>query len=236
MQDRKQKAVEAMEKIKTLIATKELQKGEKIPSERDLSAEFNIPRGYIREAIKQLDFIGVVNVIPQKGVYVKYGSSSELEGILAKTLKLDTVDIRSLLETRASLEVTAAQLAAKRATKETIQVLHEAYIAFKKKAEEGVPGMDENLRFHMCIAEISQNSVIISLMQSILPDVLTFSRNNFSVHTSDRVKLVLKEHEDIFLAIRDKDPERAGKSMECHMKKMSDISEGLDKIFSNSQI
>lgn len=205
--------------IRNLIVDGELTPGEKLPPERKLAEKLGIGRGYVREAIKKLEFYGILKTLPQSGTIVSGIGITALEGLISDVLKLHEDDFSSLIETRYILEVQSARLAALRRTDEDLILLEEAYTAYKKEVMQGKQGIDQDLIFHLKIAETSKNHVLKSLMMLITPDIL---RNYVSKNVCGDGKFykALDEHRQILQAIKEQNPDKAEAVMTEHLSEI----------------
>ena len=107
-------------KIKDLINLKNLEPGDKLPSERMLSEKFEVSRSNVREAIQKLEFYGLLRSIPQSGTFVANIGVIAMNGMIEDILRLDEPDFKSLVETRILLELKTARLAAIRRTEDDL--------------------------------------------------------------------------------------------------------------------
>ena len=158
-----------MNQIKGLITSGQLKPGDKLPPERKLAEKLGVGRSHVREAIRKLEFYGILKTVPQSGTMVAGIGITALEGLITDVLKLENSDFASLVETRVILEQQTAYLAAERRTNEDINNIQKALDAYVKKVEEGKLAVEEDLMFHLAIAEASKNSVLKSLMLIITP-------------------------------------------------------------------
>jgi len=204
--------------IKTLISSGILKPGDRLPAERALMERFGVGRGYIREALKKLEFYGVLKTRPQSGTVVASLGVKALEGLISNVLNLEKDDLVSLMETRALLEVQAARLAASRASAGEVRELRRTHEEFQKQVEGGSSGLEEDLMFHLKVAECSHNSVLRSLIGLITPDIITLSKS-YDTCRDGRFLIAKKEHEAVLQGIRDRAPERAAAAMEEHMRR-----------------
>jgi GntR family transcriptional repressor for pyruvate dehydrogenase complex len=223
--ERKKPSDIIIEQIRTLIMQGILKPGDRLPSERNLSEKLRIGRNYVREAIKKLEFYGILNVIPQSGTYIASLGVKALEGLIANILHLEKGDFDSFMETRAVLETHATMYAAQRATEEDIEELQKTHKEFHGQVLAGNSGLDEDLLFHLKIAEISRNSVLSSLISLITPDILRMS-NDRDLCRENRSLQAFREHEVIMDAIEKRDPKRALEAMQVHMDKTIDLIHG----------
>ncbi|UCF98175.1 MAG: FadR family transcriptional regulator [Spirochaetaceae bacterium] len=205
-----------IKQIRQLISSGRLKPGLRLPSERVLAERFGVGRGHIREALKKLEFYGILKTQPQKGTIVASLGVKALEGLISNLLATDTRDFESLMEIRALLEVHAARLAAKRAGQAEIEEINYAFEDFRRKVEQGQSGLEEDHLFHLKIAEESKNSVLRSLIGLITPDIIAMTRERQDRH-AERQQTTVKEHENILEGIRSRDPDRAARAMSEHM-------------------
>ncbi len=205
--------------IKELISSGEIQPGTKLPPERKLAEQFGIGRSYVREAIRRLEFYGIVRVLPQSGTIVAGLGIAAIEGLISNVLQLTEDDFSSLVETRYILEISAAKMAATRRTDQDIEELTEALKNYEREVKNENQGIDQDLMFHLKIAEVSKNQVLKSLMMLITPDIL----NNYlkkDVCGDGKFHEALSEHKEILDAIIAKDPDKAEKCMQNHLSRI----------------
>lgn len=208
---------EVIAKIRDLINQKNLEPGEKLPSERMLSEKFGVSRSIIREAIQQLEFYGLLNSIPQSGTFVANIGVIAMNGMIDDILRLKDPDFKSLVETRILLELKTSRLAALRRTDEHLKLMKETLDAYAAKVENGEDAVQEDLLFHLAIAKASGNSTMNTFMLVITPEIIT---NFEKYHVCDKAlsHLAIEEHRLIYEAIRDQDPKLAKQRMKEHFK------------------
>ena len=215
--------------IQELITSGQLKPGDKLPPERKLSEKLGIGRSNVRDAIKKLEFYGILKTLPQSGTIVAGLGIAALEGLITDVLRIENSDFASLVETRVLLETELAKLAALRRTDEDLKNIKMALDAYATKIKEGQQAVEEDLMFHLKIAEASKNSVLKSLMLIITPDII----NNFiklDVCKDDRSHNALDEHEIILKHITNQDPEKAAAAMRTHVKEVFEYSQTLKNI------
>ncbi|CAI8381100.1 MAG: HTH-type transcriptional regulator LutR [Polaribacter sejongensis] len=205
--------------IRDLINYKNLEPGEKLPSERMLSEKFNVSRSNIREAIRKLEFYGLLKSIPQSGTFVANIGVIALNGMIEDILRLDEPDFKSLVETRILLELKTVRLAALRRTDEDLVQLREALDAYNVKVLNGKDAVQEDLLFHLAIAKASGNSTMNTFMLSITPEIIIkFEKHH--VCDDDLAQRGIDDHQAIFNAIIDKNPQLAKQKMKEHFKEL----------------
>jgi len=199
--------------IRDVINYKNLEPGEKLPSERMLSEKFNVSRSNVREAIQKLEFYGLLKSIPQSGTFVANIGVIAMNGMIEDILRLDEPDFKSLVETRILLELKTSRLAALRRTEKDLVQLKEALDAYNAKVLKGEDAMQEDLLFHLAIAKASGNSTMNTFMLIITPEIIT-KFEKFHVCDDDLAQKGIKEHTDIYNAIVAKDSQLAKKMHE----------------------
>jgi len=203
--------------IKELISSGEFNPGDRLPSERMLCKRLGVSRTHLRDSLKKLEFYGILKTYPQSGTVVASMGLPALDGLITNMLSLHRNDFKSLVETRVILETNAAMFAAVRRTDNDLIELEIAFDAHKKKVLNNEPNVEEDLLFHLKIAEASKNSVLKSLMLIIAPDIMiSFKEHN--VCGDGRAELALQQHEVLLQHIRDGNSEAAGKLIQEHLK------------------
>ena len=175
-------------KIRDLINYKNLEPGDKLPSERMLSEKFGVTRSNVREAIQKLEFYGLLESIPQSGTFVANIGVIALNGMIEDILRLEDPDFKSLVETRILLELKTVRLASLRRTEEDLNHIKETLDAYKTKVLNGEDAVQEDLLFHLAIAKASHNSTMNTFMLTITPEIIT---NFEKYHVCDKDQAVL---------------------------------------------
>ncbi|MCU4157104.1 FadR family transcriptional regulator [Carboxylicivirga sp. A043] len=209
--------------IRGLIVAGYLKPGDKLPSERKLSEKLGVGRTYIRDAIKKLEFLGILNTLPQSGVVINGVDIAAMEGLLSNVMKIEKPDFFSLVETRVMMEKFSVQQAAMRRTGEDLEKLKYALDAYEKKVKTGVPAENEDFTFHLKIAEAGHNSVIKTMMLIILPDILSIYRRE-NVCDDSKFEKTVNEHHMILEAIKNQDAAAADLHMSVHLKDVLNFS------------
>ena len=189
-------------------------------SERELSTQLKVSRTVIREALKSLEMLGMVEV-KAGGTFIK---EPELKGIyhtLSYTMALDSVTIFDLLETRKIIEVQAIKLASIRRTSNDLAIISEILEEMKKAFIENdfQKSVAADYQFHSYIVKSSQNKVLSIMMEAasdLFREVLFITREKLGQY-SGMDKAIYAQHFSIFKAIKDQDVEYAEKIMTEHL-------------------
>lgn len=212
-----------IQQIRKLIRSGQLKPGDKLPPERKLVEQFGVGRGHIRAALRKLEFYGILRTLPQSGSVVNGLGVKAIEGLITDVLALERPDFNSLIETRFILEVNSVRLAAERRTEQDLISLEAALSEFAHKVAQGDQGVEEDLMFHMRIADASKNTVLRSLTLVIIPDMIRFAKE-LNICGNGRYLQALEEHQAIFEHIKLGNPDDAASAMKTHLKELIEYS------------
>jgi len=212
--------------IKDSISSGHLKPGDRLPSERQLSDRFGVTRTYLRDALRKLEFYGILKTVPQSGTYVAGLGIPALESLISDMLDLKGKDFKSLVETRVILETNLAQLAAMNRTDDDLRELELALAAHRKKITNKEDAIGEDFLFHLKIADASKNSVLKSMMLIITPDIMQFFTTH-NICADGRSDVAVRQHEKLFEHILNKDPIKAGESLKMHLADIVDYVQTL---------
>ncbi|CAI8201029.1 MAG: HTH-type transcriptional regulator LutR [Flavobacteriaceae bacterium] len=206
---------EIINRLRDLINQKNLEPGDKLPSERSLAEKFNVSRNNLRIALQTLEYYGLVKSIPQSGTFIAEIGIIALNGMIEDILRLSTPSFRALVETRINLELEGVKWAAFRRSDADINNMENALANYSDKVIRGEEAVQEDLLFHLAIATASGNAMLNSFMLKITPEII----NNFEKHhvcDKDSAFRGIQEHKNILDAIKEKNPEGAEKAMKEH--------------------
>jgi len=216
-----------VEQIKNLIMEGNLRPGERLPPERDLAEKLNVSRVAVREALLTLEFMGLVEIKRGSGVFIPEELQPELVlNSIDFALNFKENIVEDLVEVRQILETKMAGLAAKKADKEDILEIEKKLKNFELQVKQGKEGTNESLEFHLSIARATKNVIFFRLLNQL--KILLVQSGRLSSKSKERPLIALKQHFEIFEAIRKKDVKRAEEVMANHL-------EGIRNIFKISQ-
>lgn len=213
-----------------MISRGELKPGEKLPAEREMAESLGVSRASVREALTALEAIGILAIRPGEGTFVRQTSSSETFEPLALVLAVERNPGKQLMEVRRVLETESAALAALRASEENLKHISESLE--KMKQAESVPqAVEFDLGFHFAIAEATQNTILLRIMNTVA-DLMhnTFRINRERLYSIPQNGLkIIAEHTAIYQAILERKPESARQYMLEHINNIeSGIETDLD--------
>jgi GntR family transcriptional regulator, transcriptional repressor for pyruvate dehydrogenase complex len=199
---------EAIEKIKDMITSGALRAGDKLPREADLAADLGLSRNSLREAVRALSLVNILDVRRGDGTYVTSLEPRLLLEALSFIVDFHRDDtLLEFLRVRRILEPAATAMAAERITDEECQGLRELLdrVGTDPKAEDLV---QNDLEFHRRIIACSGNSVLASLLES-MSGPTTRARVWRGLTQTGVTTQTLAEHRAILAALTAHEPEVA---------------------------
>lgn len=212
-----------IKQIRALITSGQLAPGDRLPAERKLAEKLGVSRTNVRDAIQKLEFYGILRTLPQSGTVVAGMGITALEGLISDVLRLEKSDFASLVETRLILEIKAAELAALRRTEQDLLEIEKALNAYEQKVRAKEAAVEEDLLFHLSIAEASKNAVLKSLMLIITPDIVK-NFIQYKVCDDDTEFKAFHEHQMILKHIANGNGEAAANAMRAHLQDVTEFS------------
>src|SRR5438132_10883587 len=139
---------EIVRQIKGLISEGRLKSGDQLPAERDLAEKFLVRRTSVREALRALESVGLIEIRPGEGTFVREISVDALVEPLALVMLSQREALGELFEARRLIEPAIAELAATRATPEEIQEMERILEEQAKEVGRGRTGLAQDAQFH----------------------------------------------------------------------------------------
>ncbi len=203
------------------LILKKLRPGDKLPSERELSQMLGVSRSSIRDAIRSLELIGMVEPRQGAGTIVKEVTADAVVNPLANALKLKEEQVGELLDFRKMLEPPLAARAATHATSDDTAEMEEILTRQDEKLRRDQSTIPEDSEFHYAIALASGNSVVLKVLDIVM-DMLRDSRER-SLQVEGRPQKSLAGHRRILAAIKRHDAEAAKDAMRRHIEDVEEI-------------
>jgi GntR family transcriptional regulator, transcriptional repressor for pyruvate dehydrogenase complex len=224
--EKKRAYEEVVSQIRVLMDDGRLKLGDQLPTERELSETFKVSRATIREAIRTLESLKLVQSRHGEGTYV-LSSEENLVHPLAAALFDEKDNIQDIFYVRKAIEPHIAELAAENATPEEIVEL-EAIINERGKSVSDKNGnANTDTEFHSYLARMSKNSVLGRLVAA-LSDILEQTRYEY-LQDEERSKKSLTGHLKVFNAVKNGDSAAARRAMRRHLEEVESIAMGKKK-------
>jgi len=221
-------AVPCWEGLRKLIVQDCYKSGDRLPSERELAQRLKVGRPAIREAIKALSILEIVESRPGAGTFVRSASSVSLHWPEAKHVNL-AFDMLQLLEVRKMIEPQAAALCAMRGSLQQISELERYLVAEETDLTDPSAIARSDYLFHDVIIRSAGNSILDDIVNFLSP-LLVHSRQ-LTASTAPDFKRMAREHRAIFESIRRGQPDLAAQAMTEHLRTV-----GLDLVVARDEM
>jgi GntR family transcriptional repressor for pyruvate dehydrogenase complex len=198
-----------------LIQSGNLKPGEKLPPERELAETLGVSRPSLREALRALSLLGVVNIRQGGGIYVSALDPESLLGPLHFFISLDPQNIESLFEARILIESGVTALAASRITDEQLAELKDCVEFDEEALDDPRRFIESDLNFHWTIFRAAGNSFLDRVAKSL--QILGRASREITAYLPGVLEKSLEDHKRIYTALRQKDPEQAAAAMKLHL-------------------
>ena len=218
---RRQKVYEEVAKQLERLILEKLKPGDKLPSERELTEMLQVSRSSIRDAIRGLELMGMVEPRQGAGTIVRERSAESSGNPFSAALKRRREMVTELLDFRKMIEPPLASRAATNASPEEISEMEEILQRQEVKLSQGEIATAEDAEFHYRIALASGNGVVLKVID-ILMDLLRDTRER-SLQLPGRQEKSLAGHWMILSAIRRRDAEAAKSAMRRHIEDIEEI-------------
>lgn len=202
-----------------------LKRGDQIESDRELAKKLNFGRSAVREALKVLDVLGMIDIRLGQGTYITSRETNFFSVPLSWSLFLDGTQVKSILQVRGALELRAVQLATQCEDKNKLDKLTDIYYRMQKTFQESKDTdnlqhalqetLNADIEFHTCIAECSGNPIILSMLTTIRNFLKRVSGTGMV--DSEQLQAVVEEHQKLYGAIISGNVDAATQTMMKHL-------------------
>ncbi|MEU4294653.1 FadR/GntR family transcriptional regulator [Kribbella sp. NPDC026596] len=205
-----------VEQVEEALARGDLAPGHRLPSERELVAQFAVSRSTVREALRVLESNGVVRSRPgdPNGPEILPFSHSALRKQMVRLARVDELTLSELIGFRMIMDGAAIQVASRLRTPEQLAEMEETLIAMREAIEVDFAAFSEaDLAFHDVIAQISRNSLIQTCNEVVRGVVLSLISDKIAHAPNSRALMLesLHHHAEVVEAIRDGDGHAAAR-------------------------
>jgi GntR family transcriptional repressor for pyruvate dehydrogenase complex len=220
--------------MRDAVLSGKLKAGDRLPSEKELLSQFGVSKHTLREALRALEIMGLIDIRKGAGggpVIMEIGRET-IHNSIADFLHFKNVSVQDLSEVRKVLEPYLARMAARRLQPETLERLRSMNAACEEtlKLGKSIVGGKDEIDFHILLAETSGNPVLILILDFV---------NNLLMEIKKKLKpglpfseQVLAAHQRILEALEARDSARAGDEMYLHV---CDVEEGLMKLLGQNE-
>ncbi|MDY0404390.1 FadR/GntR family transcriptional regulator [Virgibacillus sp. 179-BFC.A HS] len=201
------------------VKTGELTPGDKLDSVEQLAKNYGVSRSAIREALSGLRAMGLVEMKQGEGTFITSFDASAFSLPAATALIMKRDDIKELAAVRRIIEIGAVALAAASRHAQDLEPMEKALHLMDDAKGKGELGEKADLEFHLAIASATHNKMLYNLMSSVSDITLEAMRETrrLVLYSDKGMAQLLKEHQRIFEAIKDRDQQRAQQEMRDHL-------------------
>jgi len=216
---KKKLSEKVVDEIRKRMDNGELKIGDKLPNQNELALEMGVSRTSLREAMNILALLGVIEQKPGYGTAIRKKVPEINPEGLKPTLLSDSETTRELLEARQIIEIGAVRLTACHAIKSQVNKIAKLVDRMQGMLDkrEYLGYAQEDLKFHIIIAEFSKNRFLKEAFVSIKQHMQLFMQEHTQL-LPDVLAEAQKHHEAICNAISNHDPEKAGREMDKHIQ------------------
>ena len=208
-------ADEIANRVLALIQGQQLRPGDKLPAERELAHTMGVSRPVLREALRALSLMRVVDIRHGDGTYITSLEPQLLVSHLDFVFATDRVALNQLIEARRLVETGNARLAAGRITADQLTRLDELLAALRSRIGDPDAFGELDIEFHDAVCAAASN-VVLSQVMRIIDTMGRVSRQRTGA--SRRVReAALRDHGAIIEALRAGDPDAAEAAMDAHL-------------------
>jgi len=204
--------------IRDALLRGDLKLGDRLPTESQLAGKFSVSRIGVREAMKMLSVMGVVEIKRGDGTYIAKNISASVIDPFIFSLIPEKKAPEELLDLREMLEIGILEIVLKRATKDDMKKMKEAVELLEKdskRAEKDSEILNEhNLAFHYAFAQATHNPMIVKIAQALW-EIFAFT---IKKSTLKRTEESVKHHRMILEALKEKDPKKARMAIHISLK------------------
>jgi len=206
----------AFEQLISYVVNGTWKAGDRIPPERELCQQLGIARTSLREALKAMELIGMLDSRVGDGTFVCPRSEFLSRPLLWAFTGTDHAELRDIMEAREFLEQDLAGLAAQRASESELEAIGKALGNLRESIATGQSILEADMEFHLAIAQAAHNEVLrnaVQLLRNLMRQWLVLKLLIPQVPAK-----VLRQHEAIYAAIRAGDAVAAREAMWAHLE------------------
>ncbi len=217
---------DVVNQIEDAILDGRLEEGERLPPERELKEMMGTSRSTLREALRILEYKGLIEVRLGMGggCVVKSVSTEQMSASLDLLIRSQKVTLNHLAEFREQAEGAVVELAAERRTARDIRELEGLLEEAGKCVERGDPAADEFIRtdqkLHLAVARMSRNPVYVSVLRTIHDNIGHYFER-FLVMKQKEMRENYRDMQDIVRAVSHGETQHAGRAARMHVRRFN---------------
>jgi len=221
IEPKKTKAMYVVEQIIGAIKQMEYSVGSRLPSERLIAEQMKVSRNSVREALRALQIVGIIESRTGEGTYVRSLIRDKVDIGQALTALKEGEDLFEIWDARKEIETSLVRLAIERITSESLSNIH--YILEKmsqaKQSGDSIGYLEANKDFHLAIAEAAKNVPLKNALRALMEITTQQLLEEVNLgYVIESIEKSFREHEDIFNAIQKQDKKAAISIINIHFE------------------
>jgi len=220
---------EIASRLRELIVSGELKPGDKLPPERELASRFGVGRNGLREALRSLEMIGLLELRLGKsgGAFITGGRPDLVSGQMTDLLRMGNVSLPSVIEARIWIGEIVVRIACARHTEDDVAALEDNVRTVERLFAEGqlVEKTQKNIEFHLLLARATKNATMVIVMQSLTTMAAHFAK----IIGPDPASVTVRSRRSFMKAFVARDEERAVTEMTASLLRLQSVYTKLAK-------
>ncbi len=194
-----------MEAIVEYASSNNLKVGDRLPSERELSSALRVSRPLLREALRKMESLNLIEVLPGKGTFIKVPLKNNMS-YLVLHIDEERDKVLEVLKIRRALEKLAIEEAIKNITDDEIKELEKKVNLLEEKQRRGDDSKEENWAFHSLIYRSAGNKLLFDILDGLKEFHLFWEDPLECPSFAEKTYFF---HRELFNAIKERDLQRA---------------------------
>jgi GntR family transcriptional repressor for pyruvate dehydrogenase complex len=207
-----------VDRFRAMLAAGELRPGDRLPPERELAGRFGVGRGSVREALRELEILGLVEARHGAGTYVRAVDSRELMAPFRSVVALSGAAVDDVLAFRRMFEPQVAALAAVNADDEGRALLQQALRRYDRALGDA-HAVEADVDFHEAVARCTRNPIVMAVHDA-LAELSAEFRTHLVGSSYDADHSVARGHQAVFGAVVAGDADAARDAMARHLEQV----------------
>ncbi len=206
---------EVARRLLDLFTSGSIAAGTRLPPERQLAATLGVGRSAVREALAALEILGIVDVRPGSGTYLRGAASELLPQTLRWGLLIGERNTSELLDLRSGLEIYVARLAAGRADASAVAAMTSSLERMRQSASNATAFARADRDFHLALSAAASNATLVDLLHVVRSLLQVY--DDRAVHATAEMTAAIAEHAAVLEAVEARDENAAASAMAAHM-------------------
>lgn len=206
--------------IRDRLLSGELKVGDRLRSERELALALGVSRPILREALRALTVLGLLDIQHGRGAFVRAGDMSALSDALTFCLAQQPNAVEDVMQARIAIECQAIRLACERIGENELRELHERLDTIPGSLDDPDAGGTADYAFHLAIVRASGSATLLAIYESIAPLLQRshVDRRRSTVQDREITSHLVEAHREIVLGIARGDPDDAERRLREHYR------------------